>query len=275
MWHVNAFLTSLFSLMLTPFRSFHPLVSLFVVSLVTGILMLVVFRYTSDQEKIKEAKDKMKAHLLEIRLFKDDMGILFSAQKNILLHNFKYMQYTLMPMLVMIVPITLMLIHLNGWYGYRPLKPGESAIVSVKLSDQNTERLSRMEIEADKGLTVETPLLRIPETREVDWRVRADALGSHKVTVDVPGFSFQKSITVSDKGLVRVSPRSVSSGLWKVLLNPGERPLKKNPVVGEIDVSYPSRSYNLLGFEMDWIVVFFILSILSGFAFKGFLGVHV
>jgi uncharacterized membrane protein (DUF106 family) len=275
MWHVNAFLTTLFNLMLTPLRSFHPLVSLSALSLLTGILMLVVFRYTSDQEKIKKTKDKMKAHLLEFRLFKDDLRILFSAQKNILLYNFKYMQYMLMPMLVMIVPVGLMLIHLNGWYGYRPLKPGESAIVAVRLSDQNKNQLSRMVIEADKGLTVETPSLRIPETREVNWRVRAETLGRHRVTVHGLGYAFQKNIMVSDKGLVRVSARSFSSGQWKVLLNPGESPLKKNPLVGEIDVSYPSRSYKLLGFEMDWIVVFFILSILSGFAFKGFLGVHV
>lgn len=201
MWYLNSFLTLIFDLLLIPLQSFHPLLSLSVISILTGILMLVVFRYTSNQERIKETKDRMKAHLLEIRLFKDDLGILFSAQKNIVLYNFKYLKYTLVPMLVMTIPLVLMLIHLNGWYGYRPLKPGESTIVSVKVSDRNIDVLSQMEIEVEKGLTVETPLLRIPATSEVDWRVRADELGDHRVTVKGPEDVFKKTLLSLTKGL--------------------------------------------------------------------------
>jgi len=131
MRYMNAALTAFFDFLLTPFNSLDPFWTLMILSLLAGVLMLLIFRSTSNQAKIKEVKDKMKAHLLEISLFKDSPAIILSAQKNLLLYNAQYMKYALKPMLYMILPISMMLIHLDGWFGYRPLKVGESAIFSV------------------------------------------------------------------------------------------------------------------------------------------------
>jgi len=38
------------------------------ISLVIGLVMVVVFRYTSDQKAIHVAKDRLKAHLLALRI---------------------------------------------------------------------------------------------------------------------------------------------------------------------------------------------------------------
>ena len=178
MSYLNLYLSRFFDLLMWPFQSLDPLWSLALFSLVTGIIMLLIFRYTSDQKGIKETKDLIKAYLLEIRLFKDDLRIQLSAQKNILRHNMTYMKHALKPMLFMIIPVVVILIQLDGWFGYRPLKPGESAIVSVKLSGNDRKALSDLTVDADNGLTVETPPLRIPMENEVDWRIRAMSPGS-------------------------------------------------------------------------------------------------
>ena len=43
------------------------------ISIVIGFLMVIVFRYTSDQKAIGRAKDQLKAHLLAVRLFQDQL----------------------------------------------------------------------------------------------------------------------------------------------------------------------------------------------------------
>ncbi len=50
--------TTLFDAILVPFRSFDPLVALGGISLLTGILMLIAFRYTSNQSEIRRNKEK-------------------------------------------------------------------------------------------------------------------------------------------------------------------------------------------------------------------------
>ena len=54
------------------------------VSLLTALLMLFVFQLTSNQAGIRRAKDRIKAHLLELRLFKDNMRVTLWAQGGIL-----------------------------------------------------------------------------------------------------------------------------------------------------------------------------------------------
>jgi len=85
--------------------------------------MLLIFRYISNQKEIKETKSKIRAYIYELRLFKDELGLVLSAQKNILIQNLKYIKYALKPMIFMIIPMALNLIQLDSWYGAQATKP--------------------------------------------------------------------------------------------------------------------------------------------------------
>jgi len=275
MWYINSVLNSFFDLLITPFRGVHPLWYLFVFSLLTGIFMLLIFRYTSNQKKIKETKDKIKAYLIEVRIFNEDLGILLSAQKNLLFYNAKYLIHALKPLLFMIVPVSIILIQLQGWFGYKPLVIGESTILKVKVTDEGRKMISNLSIKTDRGLVVETPPLRNSEEREVAWRIRANEIGEHTIIIKAQDYSFQKKVVISDKQLARVSPSVVGSSPLEIIFNPGEKPITKNPLIKRIEVGYPFRSIEILGWRIHWLVLFFVFSIISGFAFKGVFGVEL
>jgi hypothetical protein len=258
---------NIFDLTLTPLQSLSPLWSLSLVSLAAGLLMLVVFRYASDQRCIRETKNAIKANLLELWLFREDPRIMLSSQGRILRLNGRYLKLALKPLLVGIIPMALILIHLEGWFGYRPLRPGEAAIVSVQLAPGETGFLTRASLQASDGLSVETPPLRIMPER-VDWRIRAKAFGTHVLQVEVLGQRVEKSLIVSEK-LVPVSPRRVLDGFWNEVLNPREMSIPKTSPVEQVEIRYPTRSITVFGWEMHWITAFFLISIVSGFALKG------
>jgi len=268
MRYFNSALTALIDLLMTPLSVLGPLWALFVISLLAGVLMLLIFRLTSNQAKIKEAKDRMQAHLLEVLLFKNSPRIILSAQKNLLRYNARYMKFALMPMLYMVLPVSLLLVHLDGWFEYRPLKAGESAIVSVKLSEEGPRLMSQIALEADKGLVVETPPLRITETGEVDWRVRADTPGDHYVTLRTAGHSVRKKIVVSQEGFVRLTPSMVGTSVMDLILNPGEDPIEPDVFINKIEIGYPAREIRVFGWLNHWLVLFFVISIAGGFAFR-------
>lgn len=273
---INSAFSSVFDLMLVPLKPMGDFWSLTIFSIITGMLMLLIFRYTSNQSSIKNVKNKIKAHLLELRLFKDDLRIMFSALKLILKHNFRYMFYALKPMLFMVVPVVLVLIQMDGWYGSRPLKPGESAIVSLKVSDKGADMLNDISLEVGKGLTVETPPLRIMQEREVDWRIRANETGEHYLMFNIAGEKLRKEVIVFNDKLIRISPRTVNAGIVvDVIMNPGEKPIAKSSAVEMIEVEYPSRSIKVLGWNTHWLIVFFVVSIVAGFALKNLFGVEI
>lgn len=275
MWYINLAISSFFNLLIAPFKNLDPLWSLTFMSLLLGILMLVIFRYTSNQEAIRITKNKIRAYIFELRLFKDELGIVLSAQKKIFTYNMKYMSYALKPMLFMIVPLALILIQLEGWYGFKPLVPEESAVVSLKLSEGNQEVMNKVTMSAAPGLEIDSPALRIASEKEVNWRIRATEFGSHSLTFNVDNYSFNKEVVVSDKGLRHVAPASFRSPFWNFVLNPGQKAIPDNPYVEEISVSYPLNSIKVYKWGLHWLVVVFVLSIVFGFALKGLFKVEI
>ena len=105
-----------------------------IVGAVTGVLMLVVFKYTSHQTAIKQTRDQIKANLIALSLFKDDVRVGLRAQGRILANAGKLLMFSLVPMLVMMIPMVLVLGQLALWYQARPLRVGEEAVLAVDLS---------------------------------------------------------------------------------------------------------------------------------------------
>ena len=56
-------------------------------SVAGGIVALLVYKYCSNQKGIEKAKGDIKVHLLEVRLFKDDILGVFASTGKILVKN--------------------------------------------------------------------------------------------------------------------------------------------------------------------------------------------
>jgi uncharacterized membrane protein (DUF106 family) len=274
MEYINAALNGIFGILLYPFRTIDPLWSLAFLSLIMGALMLVIFRYTSNQAAIGDAKRKIRAYMYELSLFKDEIGIVLSAQRNILRENMKYIKHAARPMLFMIIPLGLILIQLDSWYGHRALRPGEQAVVSVKLVPEG-DVMSNVTLETGPGIDIETPPLRISEQERIDWRIRAEEPGEHELTFNAEGQSFTRKVVVSDGGIAQLSTGAYAGGAWNILMNPGSPPIPENPLIEEIAVGYPEAEVSAFGFKVHWLVIVFALSIVFGFALKGIFRVEI
>jgi hypothetical protein len=268
MWFLNSILNRIFELLFLPFRRLDAWFGMVFISFLTGLLMLFIFRLTSNQAGIKNVKDKIKAHLLELRLFKDNLNVSLKAQGRILGYNLRYIGYSFKPMLVMIIPLILILVQLNFWFGYEPLRPGEPAILKVKLAETAKPVEVEAAVEAPAGLVIETPALRVDEQKEIDWRIRAASTGVHALSFKIGGQSFTKSIAVGPGPWDRISPVKVKRGFLEEVLNPGEKPLPSSGLVKSIEISYPPKRMKLLGLRLHWLIAYFALSIIIGFALK-------
>jgi hypothetical protein len=275
MWFFNSLFGRIFDIIFLPFRNLSPWLGMIAVSLLTGFLMLFIFRYTSNQEGIRRTKNKIKAHLLELRLYKDSLSQQLKSQGNILLANGKYIGYALKPMLVMIIPILLILIQINLWFGARSLAVGEPAILKIKLAEGTDPLQTEIALEPAPGIAVETPPLRIEEDREIDWRIRAEKRGIHLLNFRFGSEAFSKTAAVGQSRIAKISVLKPRQGFLNEVLNPGEKPLAKSLPVKSIEVVYPGQKMNFFGWRMHWLIAYFVLSIIFGFAFKGVFKVEI
>jgi hypothetical protein len=115
-----------------------PAVLVMLLSLVLGLLMVVVFRYTSDQTGIRIAKDHLQAHLLAVQLFQDQLPVVLSSYGRILISTGSYLQLAFKPLLFVILPLTFLMVQLDRYLGSTPLPAGQAFLITAHTSDAAT-----------------------------------------------------------------------------------------------------------------------------------------
>jgi hypothetical protein len=272
---LHALLRAVFDAALAPFRGMHPLVGLTLVALPISIGALLIFKRTSAQDQLDAVKRRIHAGLFEIRLLNDDLRAIMRALLDILRANLTYMRLSLLPMLWVIPPLWFVFAQLQFHYGYGGLEPGRQALLEVELAPAAASGVRpNAALEVPDGLRVETPPLWIPSQSQLAWRLAAERGGDYAVTVRVGDASETKSVRVAD-GVVRRSPLRVGGNLLDQLLYPAEAPLPGNSAIRSISLSYPERDVDVFGWPLPWWLVFFVLTLVFGFALRGPLGVTI
>lgn len=275
MWAVNSVLDKVFDGLFLPLGLIGPVLAMVVISFLTGLLMLVVFRWTSNQDGIRRTKTLIKAHLLEIRLYKDNLGQSLKAQGRVLAANVRYIAHALRPMLVMIVPVMLILFQLNLRFGVRALTPGESALLKVRFTDTTKPEEMDITLQVPPGVVLETPPIHIAETREIDWRLSAESSGRYPLLFRSGRTEFLFPLVVGPDRLAKVPVVKPGRFFLDQVAYPGEAPVPRGTPVASVEIVYPSQKLRLLGLNIHWLIAFFGLSIFFGFAFKGVMKVDI
>ena len=272
---LNKVLTFLFAVVYEPLKWLGTFWSLVTISCLAGLLLVWVFGKVSNQEAIRRTRDRLSGELLGLRLFKDDLRVFFGIQFQVLVWTFRYLRHSLVPMLILMVPTILILIQLNYRYGLRPLRVGEQAVVKVRLRDatvlaQGTE----LTLTAPANLKIETDGVRIPELKEICWRVRGVSPGRFDLTVSGGQEKVTKQAAVGGR-FEGVSSVRTGEGWLTSLLYPGESPLPSQSAFASIEILYPKLDIIMLGKHVSWLILFLVVSLVFGYAFKGVLGVQI
>ncbi|MFH1143981.1 MAG: hypothetical protein V1774_05505 [Candidatus Eisenbacteria bacterium] len=278
MWSIAIVLNGIFSVIFAPFRGMHPWIGLLVISIVTGVVMLLIFGKTSNQSAIRRAKSKLKAHIAEIWLFRDDLPQMLIAFFRVLGNTGLYFAHSLRPLIFIMVPVLVIMVMLGSRYEHRPLKPGETATVAVQVRDAAWTRDHSVSLEASDGLEVLSPPLRIPARREIDWKIRATQPGEHHLTLVTPAGEQTKQILVreSESPLTALAPSRGTTFSSAFLSFPIEPPLPGNAGIRSFRVTdWPARELQVLGLNVHWLVAFFVVSLVAGFAVKGVFRIEV
>ena len=282
---LNAALRAVFDVALRPFAALPPILPVAIVALVSGIFALLVYRWTSNQAAIAAVKRRLFGHLLEVRLFNDDLRAVLAAQLRLLRENLTYLRLNLIPLLWMIVPFMLLIAQLQFHYGYDGLEVGERTLLVVDLAGASPaadgdEAAPRppVELEAPAGVAVETAGVWVPSLRQVVWRLRADEPGRHELVVRADGGAFTKSLFVEEPeggaSWVRRSPTRRRAAILDQLLYPAEPSLPRGGPIERIDVQYGTAAISFFGlFDVHWLIAFLILSLAFAFALRNRFGV--
>jgi hypothetical protein len=270
---LNTLANGLASVLLAPLAILPGWLSATLVAIVTGVLMLLSFKYTSNQAAIKRVRSEIKANLLALSLFKDSVIVSLRSQGRILWGAVRLLGLAVVPMLVMLAPMCLLLGQLAAWYQARPLQVGEDTVVTLRMADSSPEVMSDIQLVPSDAIETNVGPVRVPARQMVCWNVRARQAGYHQLTFRAGDATFEKELAVGD-GLMRVSPQRPGWSWADALLYPREAPFAAESPVQAIELDYPPRQSWTAG-TRSWLIYWFTASMVAAFVARPLLKVNI
>ena len=248
-------------------------VSITAISAVLGVLLLVIFKYTSNQKAIARIRDSIKADMLAVKLFKDSISVAFRSQARVFANSFRLLFHSIVPMIVMIVPVCLVLAQMGLWYQARPLMSGdEPVVVRLKLNN-NVDAWPQVTLKSLPAARKTIGPVRVFSKKEIYWKIKPVENGYHPLIFHVGERKYEKQLAVGE-GFMRLSPKRPGYDFSDILLYPLEKPFAPDSDVHSISIDYPERDSRISGTDW-WIVYFFVASMIFAFMFKPLLKVRI
>lgn len=271
----NSITSAIFDPILGLFGELSAWIDILFWSILGGVVALLVYKHISNQAGIAKAKNDIKVHLMEIRLFQDDFFGVIVATCKILLKNALYIGHNVMPMIVMFVPMMTILFQLEANYAFDPVQPGSTLTLSVTLDAEQTDARGRdIELELPEGLSLVRSSKGRPDGAVFQIRAEQPSVADYEIVVRAAGTEEIKRLAVG--GGPRKVPYLRTKSI-EAFLYPGEAALAGSSPFSEIRFGIddiPARDLGWLpGGEGGILLVFFVLSIVAGLALKGVFGV--
>ena len=270
---LNSVMNSVAGALFAPVAVLPGWLSITIISAVLGVLLLLIFKYTSNQKAIGSVRDAVNANLIAAWLFKDSISVTIKSQVKVFAASFKLLIYALIPMLVMIIPVSLILAQMGLWYQARPLSVSDEPVMVKLRLNESLQGFPLVRLEPSEVFQKTTGPVKIVTKKEVLWELKPLKIGVHELVFEIDGKKYTKQFVVGD-GFMKVSLMRPGRNLGDLFLHPLEKPFTKDSPVSSIKIAYPERDSKVCGTDW-WIFYFFICSMVFAFAFKPFFNVRI
>lgn len=279
---INRAVTAFFDALLTPLEAVSEEFALLFVSGVFGVLALWIFKHISAQKAIKGAKDKIKGHLIEIRLYQDDLGIVAKSIGKVLLRNLQYLTLNFGPFIPLAIPFALVAAQMVVRYGFEPAPiqhPTELSLAGegqTLVIEGDEASIAGLEVVLPEGLTAVSPLVRIAREGHAALEFVAEKPGVHSLVLKTPGGEVVKEVAVGPEADVRAMQDRRVLSPFEAVLWPAEDTLAGTGL-SEVRFRYPESDLGWLPLSGPFgvLVVFVLASMVVGFLALKPLGVQI
>jgi len=234
---------------------------IFIVSVLITVITTLVYKYTTDQKKLKENKETVKKLRKKMNENKDNQKKMMEIQQEMMSKNMEMMKSSFKPMLFTFIPLILLFSWMSGTLAYEPLMPGEAFTVTVYAADTYASGLENINLSAIPGMKIQRDNDFTPEKdeKQVRWVITPEKEGEYSLLIESPSFKETKEVIISSKKDYAIPLTEYKdSQLSKVVIgNEDVRPFEGAPVIG----------------GLNWLWAYIILSLITSIGFRKALGV--
>lgn len=223
-----------------------------VMALLVTLFTTIIYKYTTDQKRLKEIKTKLKELRKKQKEHKGDTKKIMSLQKEMMSLNMEMMKQSFKSMLYTFLPLILLFTWMSANIAYEPINPGDEFTITARISnsfphelkDINLTMIPEGEVSRNEGYVASRE-----SRREIQWKAVALEEGTYTAIIKSPTFEETKEILITES---------------KDYLNPvetfGQSQLLRIEIGNE--AVRPLGSFSLFGMRPNWLFTYIIISII-------------
>jgi len=250
---------------LNPLLAFPPLVIIFILALAISLIIIIVYKFMTDQKLMKAMKKEIKHLQKEMKKFRDNPGKMMEINQKVMKKNMEYMKHSMKPTLFTMLPIILIFGWMNANLAFDSINPGQEFDVTIYLEEHADEEVS-IEVPPEIIVISDNP----PELKETTsglifrktrqkgtWTLKGEA-GGYMLNFLYDGEYYNREVTITQGD--EYSPQTVK-------IDEGD--------VVSIDIEYQKkRVLNLFGWKLSWFWAYVIFSLVFSMTLRKLLKVH-
>lgn len=175
--------------------NFHPLLSIFFVSLFVSLIVTLVNKFLTNQKLMKEIRIEQQKLQKELRTEKNPKK-LSKINARFMELNFKYMNESMKATFFTIIPFWLIFAWLNTHMGYYPILPNSNFSIIVEFDDK---AIGFAKINSSKNIIILDDTLEKEVKKTITWQLKAKELGLSKINIEHNNKIYEKEVLISDK----------------------------------------------------------------------------
>ena len=226
---------------LGPFLQMNSLLAITILSLLISLIITLIYKYTTNQDLMKQLKDEIKEFQKELKSLKDNPAEMMRVQKEAMKTNMKYMSMSMKATLITFIPIIFIFGWMSSHFAFESIQPNEQFTVTVNFRDPVDSSISLIPA---PGISVDGSLEKQVSADNVMWTLTGE-LGEHTLDIDYKGKSYPVNVIITQGPEYADPPK-----------------IEKGSDIKSIKIGYEKNIVlNLFGWKLGWLGTYIIFSI--------------
>jgi len=224
-----------------------------IISIVITLLTTIIYKYTTDQKRLKEIKKEMKILQDKQKKYRDDPKKVNEITKEMFGKNAEMMKQSFKSMLYTFLPLILLFSWMSATMAFQPIMPGENFTVTALVTENypgNVSEIKLASIPAIAGQKNENHNVSSSKGTEIQWILNAPQNGTYTILIEGATFKQTKEILVTTEKKY-LNPLTLYKDSQLLSVTVGNKPV------------HPLGDTSILGWKPGWLGMYIILSLIS------------
>ena len=173
---------------LGPLFHLPPLLGLLVFSFFISLLITVIYKYTTDQNLMKQLKDEIKEFQKEMKQLKDNPQEVMRLQKDAMKTNLKYMSMSMKSTLITFIPIIFIFGWMSTHLAFEPIEQGTQFSTTVHFTYPVAG--GQVTLRVPDGISIDGSAAKEINGEDIVFTMLAEAEGTYTLDYDYKGQSY-------------------------------------------------------------------------------------